>query len=103
MARSVPLGDFCIVVAVLVFVENDERNGRAGRLAFENARKNLDLVLFVAGGRHFALAGTSAVQFRLDHGFGDRESGGASVQDGSDSGTMGFAPRRDRKNLSKCA
>lgn len=103
MPRSIPLGNFGIVIAVLVFVKDDERDGRASRLAFENAGKNLDLVFFVAGCRHFTLTRPPAVQLRLDHLFGDGETGWASVEDGSDRWTMGFTPCRDCKNLSKCA
>ena len=95
MPRSVPLGNVGIVFAVLVFVKNDERNGRARRFAFENAGKNFHLVLFVTGGRDLALARTPAVQFGLNHLFGNRETCGASIEDGSNGGTMGFTPCSD--------
>ena len=95
MPRSVPFGDVGIVFAVLVFVKNDERNGRASRFAFENAGKYLHLVLFVTGGRDLSLTWAPAVQFGLDHFFGNREAGGASIEDGSNGRTMGFAPCGD--------
>jgi hypothetical protein len=88
---------------MLVFVKNDERDGRASRLAFENAGKDLYRIFFVTRGREFPLARAPAIQFCLNHFFINGEAGGASVEDGSDSGTMGFTPCCDRKNLSKRA
>ena len=101
--RSVPFGNIGIVLAVLVFVKYDERDGRAGCFAFENAGKDLYRIFFVTRGREFPLARAPAIQFCLNHFFGDCETGGASVEDGSDSRTMGFTPCSDRKNLSKRA
>jgi hypothetical protein len=103
MPWSVPLGNVGIVFAVLVLVEYDKRDGRASCLAFENAGKDLDRIFFVTGRCQFALAWAPAIQFCLNRFFGDWETGGASVEDGSDSRTMGFTPCCDRKNLSKRA
>ena len=103
VARSVPFCYVGIVFAMLVFVKDDKGDRSARRLAFENAGKDLYRIFFVTGSGQFALARAPAVQFGLNHFFGDGETGGASVEDGSDSRTMGFAPCSDRKNLSKCA
>jgi hypothetical protein len=88
---------------MLVFIKYDKRDGRASCFAFENARKNLHRIFFVTGSRQFALARAPAIQFCLNHFFGDWEAGGASIEDGSDSRTMGFTPCCDRKYLSKRA
>ena len=103
MTRAVPFLDFGVVVAALVFVKDGERNRGSGGFAFENARKDLDLVLFVAGGGHFALPGAAAVEFRLDFFFGDFEACRAAIQDRADGRTMGFAPGSNAKNFAKSA
>ena len=90
-------------MAALVLVKHGERNRGTGGLAFEDARKDLDLVLFVAGGGHLALPGAAAVEFRLDFLFGDFETCGASVQDRTDCRTVGFAPSGNAKNFTKSA
>ena len=88
MSRTVPFGNFGIVTAALVLVEDGEADGCPRRLAFEDARKDFHLVFFGAGGGHFALAGAPAIERFLDVGFADGQACGAPVEHGPDSGTV---------------
>ena len=88
MSRTVPFGDFGIVTAALVLVEDGKADRGPRRLAFEDARKDFYLVFFVARGGHFALAGPSAIERFLDIGFADGQACGATVEHGPDSGTV---------------
>lgn len=103
VARTVPLLDFGVVVAALVFVKDSEGNGCTRCFSFKNARKDANLVLFVAGSGHLVLTGATAVQFGLDVGFVEGESCRATVKDGAYACAMGFTPGRNGKNLTKCA
>ena len=103
MARPEPLLHVGVIGTPLVLVKDHEGNRRAGSLAVEHAAQNLDLVLLVPGSGHLALPWAPPVQKSLDVGFGKGYAGRATVQNGPYGRTMGFAPGRDRKNLTKSA
>ena len=88
MAGPVPLLYIGVVITMLVFVEHDERNRGTGRFPFENAAQDLHLVLFVAGGGHFALSGAPAIQEFLDVLFAKGDACRTAVQHGADGRTV---------------
>ena len=101
--RPVPLCNFGIVAAMLVFVKNRERYRRTRSLALEHAAQYAHLVFFVAGGGRLVLAGSSSIQQNLDVFFGEGEAGRAPVKDRADGRSMRFAPGSYGKYFAKCA
>ena len=69
MSRPIRILDVAIVFGSLILVLDDQPDGRARRLAFENTGENLDLVRFLALRRKLRLTWTSAVEIDLDVGF----------------------------------
>lgn len=73
------LGDIAVVFAALVFVAYQQRDRRAGSLAFEDAGEDFDGVRFAALRDVTRSAGFTPVQIVLDIALAQRESGWATI------------------------
>lgn len=94
-------GHFGVGFGSEVFVADPEGEGGAESDAFEGAAEDLDGIGFFAGGGDGGLAWAPAVEVRLDIGFGERQSGGATVDDHADAAAMGFAPGGDAEEVAE--
>ena len=95
VAGAERVGDVRVVLAALVLVADQQRDRRARRAALEHAGQDLDGV-GLAPLRHVPRrAGPAAVEFVLDVGLRERQSGRAAVDDAADRGTVRFAERRE--------
>ena len=95
MTGAERVGDVAVVLAALVCIADQQRDRRAGGLAFEHARQDLDLVFFLALRDMARRAGFAAVEFELDVGFAKRHTRRAAVDHAADSGAVRFAEGRD--------
>jgi len=80
----------CFGTRVLVHDQNGD--GRAERLPFENAGENLAAVGFIALRDNAALAGTSTIQFALNVGFVELQARRTSIDYNPNAATVRFAP-----------
>jgi len=90
MARAKALGDGAVVLAALVGVADQERDGGAGGLAFVHAREDFHRIGLVALGHVAAGAGAAAVQVGLDVRFGERHARRAAVDHAANGRAVGF-------------
>ncbi len=97
MAGAEEVFDRFVFARVGVFVEDDERDGGAGGFAFEDAGEDLRFVFFSAGSDVRAVPRLAEGEIGIDLFFGDREAGGAAVDDDADRFAMGFSPGGDAK------
>ncbi len=97
MAGTEGVGDVAVVLAALVFVADQQRDGRAGGLAFEHTGKDLHRVRFAALRDVARGAGLAAVQLDLDVGCAQLHSRRATVDDAADGRAVRFAERGDGK------
>ena len=95
VAGTEGVGDIAVVLAALVFVADQQRDGRAGGFAFEHAGQDLHRVRFAALGNVARGAGFAAVQVSLDIGRAQFHSRRATVDDATDGRAVGFAERGD--------
>jgi hypothetical protein len=93
------VGNVGVVLAPLVFVEDQQGDGRALRLAFEYAGKDLELVFFAPLRGNPRLAGLAAIQFTLDESGVDGQPGRAAVDDHADARTVRLAEGCDAEKL----
>ena len=97
MARTESLGDRAVVLRALVLVADQERDRRARGPPFEHPRQDLDAVRFAALSDMARGPWFAPVEFGLDLGGRDLETGRASVDDAADRRTVGFAERGNAK------
>ncbi|MNT25753.1 hypothetical protein D3C72_1612930 [compost metagenome] len=91
MAGAKALRNIGVILAALVGIANQQRDWRAGGLAFVDARENLDLVWLVALRHVLAGTGAAAVQIVLDVCFAQRHARGAAINHTADGRAVGFA------------
>jgi len=91
-------GQVVVIGRTLVFVRDEQGDGRAGGFAFEYATEHLYGIAFLALRNDSALAWASAIQVVLDKIEVERESGRATVQNATYSRPVGFAESGDAKD-----
>ena len=95
MPRTIAVFDIAVIMRTLIVITDYERNRCSGRILFKNAGKNLDCIRFSAGSSEFTLTRFPAVKKCLYIISGERNPGGTSVYDDSESRSMGFTPGCD--------
>ena len=83
-------GDGAVVAALLIGVADQERNWRAGRTAFIDARKNFHGIRLPALRHKAACAGTAPVELSLDVDLRQHQSSRAPVHHAADGGPVAF-------------
>ena len=101
MPRAEVILDVAIVTRPLVLVLDHQADRRAGGLAFENARKNLNFVRLLALCGEARLAGLAPVQIELNVGFGNRDSWRCSINHTTNRRTVAFPPAGEPKGIAK--
>ncbi len=92
-----------VVLLALVLVHDPDANGGAQCDAEFCARLDLDAVLLIAGGCNGGLTRSAARHLRLDVIFGQGHARRATVDDGADGKTVGFAiAGADQYFVDKC-
>jgi hypothetical protein len=101
MAGAELLGDVAVILGALVGVADHQLDRRAGGLALEDARQDLDLVGLAPLGGVFVLPGLAPVEPVLDrlrrHGHARR----AAIHRGAQRGPVAFAPGRDAEEMAE--
>ena len=103
VAGAEGLGDVAVVLAALVFVADQQRDRRAGGLAFVHAGEDFHRIGFAALGDVARGAGLAAVEIMLDVGLGERHAGRAAVDHAADGGAVRFAENGDTEQFAECA
>ena len=101
MAGPKGLHDGAVIFAALVGVFDQQANRRAGRLAFKNARQNLDRIGLIALGDKAAGAGAAAIEIGLNVGLRQGQARRAAVYHAAYRWPMGFTKVGDCKKLSE--
>jgi hypothetical protein len=83
MGRSGHLDHFAIIAGTLVLVVNQQADRRAEGQAVFHPREDGDPIRFFARRGQVALAGTAAIELRLDIGFGQLQTGRTAIDDGA--------------------
>jgi hypothetical protein len=94
VSRPVKSGDVLVVPAAHIPVPDHEADGRARGLPLENAREDLDQVLLLPGAGE-GLAGPPSLEVPLNVFLPEGNARGAAVDDGPESGPVGFPPCGD--------
>jgi hypothetical protein len=89
--------DLAVVLAALIKIADQKRDRRAGRPAFEDAGKNLDLIGFAPLCDMARGAGLPAIQLELDVRGREFEPWRTAIDDAADGRPMRFAERSDGK------
>ena len=97
MAGPELFGDIAVVLAALILVADQEGDRRPRGVALEHAGENFHLIRFTPLGHMTGGAGLAPVQFRLDIGRADCQSGRAAVHHATNGRAMGFAEGSDAK------
>src|SRR5262249_30341732 len=95
-------GDLSVIFGPRVFVANYHRDGSAERFPFKNTGQNLASVFLVALRRDFALTRATAIQLALNVRFANVDPRRTTIDHHANPAAMGFAKRRDAKELSEC-
>jgi hypothetical protein len=101
MSRTEHVDEIVVILRARVGVADQERDRRAGRRAFVEARQNFDVVGLAAlrGVARFARRATIEIGAEiLDR---NRESRRAAVDDAADRGAVAFAEGRDGEEFSE--
>ncbi len=99
MAGTEGLGDVAIVLAALVLVADQERDGRAGGPALEHAGQDFRGVGFLSLGHMARGAGLAPVEFVLDVTLRQCHAGRTAVDHAADGRAVGFAEDGDAKEF----
>ena len=102
VAGAEGVGDIAVILAALVFVADEQRDGCAGGLAFEHAGQYLHRVRFAALRDVARGAGFAAVEVMLDVGLAQLHSRRATVDDAADGRAVRFAERGDGEERAEC-
>jgi len=101
MAGTERVNEISVVFAPCIFIADQQGNGRAARLAFEQTGKDLDSVGFLALGHMTRRARSTAIQIRLNVVSGERQARRTPIDDTADGGAMAFAEGGDGENVTK--
>jgi len=101
MAGAEGLRDLAVILGPLVGVLDHQLDRGAGGPAFEDTRKDADLVCLLALGGELRLAGLAEVEPRLEIGLGECHAGGAAVHRATDGRAVAFAPGGDPEDMSE--
>jgi hypothetical protein len=93
--------DIPVILRFLVFVLDDERDGRARRFALEHATQNFYCVGFLALGGEFRLGWLALIQPWLNVGFAKVDKRWASIHHTANGLAVGFPPCRETENGTK--
>jgi hypothetical protein len=94
---------FSIRFRTRVLVHHRDANRRAQRLPLEDAGEDTALIRFVARRHDLALAGSAPVEIALDIGLAHRQARRATVNDHTDTASMGFTPGGDAEGMAEVA
>jgi hypothetical protein len=97
--RAEGVEDVAVVLAALVGVADQQADRRARGAAFIDTRQDLHRVGFVALRNVAAGAGTAAVEFDLDVGFAQRQTGRAAIDHAADGRAVAFAEIGDAEQV----
>ena len=97
MAGTEFVFDVVVIFGTRVGVLDHEADRRAGRLAFEDAGQDFDLIAFLPLRREFRLAGTAAVEPGLDVGLIQIDARRTAIDHDADRGAMALTPSRETK------
>lgn len=95
-------GLVAVVLLALVFVHDSDSNRRAERDAKLCSRLDFYAILFIAWSRNGRLARSASCHLGLDVGLCQRHARRATVNDGADRETVGFAIGGDPEVRSEC-
>lgn len=101
VSRPVGLGDLAVVLGAGVLVSDQDRDRRAGGLAFKEPGQDLGLVGLLALRDQPALARSPAVELGLDQRFGDGEPGRTAIEDGDEPGAVGLPGGGEAERLAQ--
>src|SRR6185437_2657509 len=101
VAGTILVLDVAVIVAALVGIAEQDRDGSAVRHALENAGPDFRRVLFLTLGDEFRLPRPAAAQVGQQILHAQRQPRRATVDDDSIAGAMTDAARRDAKQVSK--
>jgi len=87
---TVFFGHLGVGFGAVVLVAYQDGDGRAEGFPFKGAGEDFALVGLVTWSGDFGLAGTAAVEFDLEVGFGEGDEGRAAIDDDADATSMGF-------------
>ena len=91
VAGAVLVFDGAVVAAALVFVVDEQADGRAGGLACKDAGEEAEAVVFLARGNVARGAGFAPVEFGLDGGFVQRDARRSAIENAADGRAVAFA------------
>src|SRR5580658_10441337 len=95
VAGTEAVGNFCVVLAALVFVAYQQCDRRAGGLALEHAGENFDAIAFAPLRDVARGTGLAPVKVALDVFGGKRQPRRAAIDDAADRRPVRFAERGD--------
>jgi hypothetical protein len=101
MARPERLGNIPVVPGALIDIADQQRDRRAGGLAFEHAGKNFHLVRLAALCHMARGTWPAAIEVVLDIGRTQTQTGRATVDHAAHRRPMALAERRDCEQLSE--
>ena len=90
MGGTVFFGHLGVGFGAVVLVAYQDGDRRAEGFPFKGAGEDFALVGLVTWSGDFGLAGTAAVEFDLEVGFGEGDEGRAAIDDDADATSMGF-------------
>ena len=103
MAGTEGLCDVAVFLAALIFVSNQQCNGRAGRSALKDAGQDFHRVRFLALGDVARRAGLAPVQIMLDVGLAQFHARRTAIHHAADGRAVGFAKNRHAEKFAECA
>ena len=101
MARSESLQDVLVILAALIGVVDQERDGCAGGFALIHTAQDVNLVRLLALGDMAAGAGPTTIQILLNVSLAQCHAWGATIDDTADGRAVGFTKVGDGEKCSK--
>jgi hypothetical protein len=97
VSRAKAILDFLVVTRTLIFVLDQQANGRTGCFPFEYPRKELHFIGFMTLTRMARRSGASALNIDLYVLFTERHPGRATIDDCAQRRAVALAKRRYRE------